>query len=866
MSWIRRLRSSFQKQKLEDQLDDELQFHIEMRTQEFMAEGVPREEAIYRARRLFGNQMLLKERTRDMDIVGWIETLLQDLRYALRVLRKSPGFATAAVLSLALGIGANTAVFSLLNTLLLTELPVRDPNGLYQLLVTHRSKTDNSFSYTDYRKLHDGFDIFNGVIAWRASNFQIEVNNAPLDVRGAVVTGTFYDVLGVKPALGRLIADSDDTAAGSSVAVLGYSFWERVFGCDPNVIGKVFRVEGLPFTVIGVTPREFSGTEVDYPRDITFPVHAVKRIWPRDRLLEQADNFWLRVMVRLKPGSTMKSARPVLRDLWPKLLEADGPRPIDGWTQKLNIEPGSMGVSNVRNEFSDALVILMTLVALVLLIACANISNLLLARAAGRRKEIGVRVALGATRNRLVRQWLTESLVLTGLGGFAGMMLARWMAQVLLLFLPKGDAGFLEFHLDLRMLLFAAALTSATTLLVGVLPSIQAANLSPGSAMNESARGSSGGRRAWLTRCVVVAQVAVCLVLVTGALLFTHSLQNLSRSDYGFQRDGLLLVQTNPAKGGFMDDRATLFFREVLARLNATPGIRSASCAYITPLSGDMVWEPAVVPGYVPAQNEMTTVYLNSVSPQYFATMGTRVLEGREFTDADGKNSRHVAVVNESFARRFFHGHAIGRRFTVGDGSEDEQDMANLEIVGVVANTKYREPREKQKELVYIAMYQGKIAVSGTIQVRLAPGIRSDSASAQIRKIAGEVGKDVPVEVQPYNDLFRRRLQQDRMVALLSAFFGFLGMALAFIGLYGVLACAVSARTGEIGIRMALGAQRASVIWMILRESLLLASLGAAIGIPISLSASRLVGSYLFGLRPSDPVAPLLSTLAILTV
>jgi len=866
MSWINRLLGSLRKNKLEGQLDDELQFHLEMRTQEFITGGLKPEDARRRAALLFGNRVFLKERARDMDTIGWLETLLQDLRHAFRMLRKNPGFTAVAVLSLALGIGANTAVFSLLNTLLLTKLPVRDPNGLYQLIVTHRSKTDNSFSYTDYRKLHDGFDIFDGVIAWRPSNFQIEVNNAPLEVHGALVTGTFYDVLGVRPALGRLIADSDDTAAGSSVAALGYSFWERVFGRDPNVIGKVFRVEGLPFTVVGVTPREFSGTEVDYPRDLTLPVHAVKRIWPKDRLLEQTDNFWLRVMVRLKPGTTMKSARPVLRDLWPKLLEADGPRPIDGWTQKLNIEPGGMGVSNVRNEFSDALVILMTLVALVLLIACANISNLLLARAAGRRKEIGVRVALGATRSRLVRLWLTESLVLTGLGGCAGMILARWMAQVLLLFLPKGDAGFLEFHLDVRMLLFAAALTSATTLLVGVLPSIQAANLSPGSAMNESARGSSGGRRAWLTRSVVVAQVAICLVLVTGALLFTHSLQNLSRSDYGFQRDGLLLVHTNPAKGGFKGDRAPLFFREFLARLNATPGIRSASCAFITPLSRDMWWDPTIVPGYVPAQNEMTTVYLNSVSPRYFATMGTRVLDGREFTDADDKNSRHVAVVNESFARRFFHGHAIGRKFTVGNGNENEQDTANLEVVGVVANTKYGEPREKQKELVYIAMYQGKIAVSGTIQVRLAPGIRSNSASAQIRKIAGEIGKDVPVEVQPYNDLFRRILQQDRMVALLSAFFGFLGMTLAFIGLYGVLACAVSARTGEIGIRMALGAQRASVIWMILRESILLASLGAAIGIPASLVASRFVGSYLFGLKPSDPVALVLSTLAILTV
>src|SRR6266478_6628546 len=311
MDWLRifasRLWGLFRRRNLDKDLEAEVRAHLEMLTEENTRRGMSLEEARYAARREFGGIEQTKELYRDQRGLPFVETLLQDLRYALRMLRKNPGFTAVAVLSLALGIGANTAVFSLLNTLLLTKLPVRDPNGLYQLIVTHRSATHNRFSYTDYRKLHDGFDIFDGVIAWRASNFQIEVNNAPLEVHGALVTGTFYNVLGVKPALGRLIADSDDTAAGSSVAVLGYSFWERVFGRDPNVIGKVFRVEGLPFTVIGVTPREFSGTEVDYPRDVTFPVHAVKRIWPKDRLLEQADNFWLRVMVRLKPGTTMKS-------------------------------------------------------------------------------------------------------------------------------------------------------------------------------------------------------------------------------------------------------------------------------------------------------------------------------------------------------------------------------------------------------------------------------------------------------------------------------------------------------------------------------------------------------------------------------
>jgi len=746
--------------------------------------------------------------------------------------------------------------------LLLTKLPVRDPDGLYQLIVTHRSATHNAFSYPDYQKLRDGFDIFEGVTAWAAPKFEVEVNSTSLPARGAFVTGSFYDVLGVKPALGRLIAPSDDTIGEASVAVLGYSFWERAFARDPNVPGKVIRISGAPFTIIGVTPREFAGAEVDYPRDVTVPVHATKRIWPQSNILDRSSNYWMSVMVRLKAGVTMESARPVLRDLWPKLLEADGFRQVDGWMQKLNIQPGATGLSGVRNEFSEALVIVMILVALVLLIACANIANLLLARGARRRKEIAVRIAMGAGRARLVGQWLTESLLLAALGGCAGVMLAHWITQALLLFLPKGDVGFLALRLDTRMLLFAAAVTVLTALCFGLLPALHATKVDPGSVMKESSRGSSGGRRAWLARGVVVAQIAVCLVLVIGALLFARSLRNLSRSDFGFQCGGLLLVDVNPSKGGFKSDRATLFFKDFLNRLNTTPAFRSGSCAFITPLSGGMWWEPAAVPGYIPAQNEMTTVYLNSVSPRYFATMGTPVLKGREFTEADDRNSRRVAIVNESFARRFFAGtDAVGRKFSTGNGKE--KDTTSLEIVGVVANTKYGNPREKQKELVYLAMYQGQFGVGGAIQVRLAPNISTDGATSEVRKIAAEIGKEVPAEVRPYDKLFERALQQDRMVALLSAFFGLLGMALACVGLYGVMAYAVNSRKGEIGIRMALGARPGSVVRMILRESLLLGAIGIAIGIPVALVAARFVAGYLFGLAAADPLTLGLATLLV---
>ena len=862
--WLR-LRSLFHRLQVERELDAELRFHLDQQTEENLAAGMPRDEARFAALRAIGGVEQIKEECRNMRRMNLIENLVQDLRYAIRMLLKSPGFTTVAVLSLALGIGANTSVFSLLNTLLLTKLPVRDPDGLYQLIVTHRSATHNKFSYPDYRKLRDNFDLFDGVIAWHSSTFEIEANNSPLDARGAFVTGAFYQVLGIKPALGRLIEPSDDTPAGSSVAVLGYSFWERTFARDPNIAGKVFRISGAPFTIIGVTPREFTGAELDHPRDVTVPAQALRSVWRQNNALEQSDMYWLSVMVRLKPGVSMESARPALRDLWPKLLEADGFRQVDGWTQKLNIQPGASGLSDVRNEFSDALIIVMALVALVLLLACANIANLLLARATGRRKEIAIRLAIGAGRMRLVRQWLTESLLLSALGGCAGVMLAQWITQALLLFLPKGDVGFLAFHLDMRMLLFAATVTVATALLFGLLPALHATQAHPGSVMKETSRASTAGRRPWLARGVVVAQVAVCLVLVIGALLFARSLQNLSRSDLGFQRDGLLLVDVNPAKAGYKGDRASFFFKDFLNRLNTTPAFRSAASAFITPLSGNMRWGPVAVPGYIPAQNEMTTVYMNSVSPRYFATMGTPVLAGREFTDADDRNSRRVVIVNESFARRFFQGgNAIGRKFTGGNGTRE--DLKDLEIVGVVANTKYGTPREKQKELIAVAIYQGEYGAGGTILARLAPGVSADGASAEIRKIAAEIGKEVPVEIRPYSQLFERVLQQDRMVALLSALFGFLAMTLACVGLYGVMAYAVNSRRGEIGIRMALGATRGTVVRMILGESLFLGAIGAAIGIPVALLATRFIASYLFGLTTTDPPALLSAILIMVTV
>jgi putative ABC transport system permease protein len=789
--------------------------------------------------------------------------LVLDVGYALRMLRKSPSFTLVAVASLALGIGANTALFSLVDTLLLKKLPVRDPDGLYQLTVTHRTGTGNDFSYPDFEKLRSSFDLFSGVCAWTMGSASADPGDGPRQVRTALVTGEYYQTLGVSPEIGRLIAPEDDKAGGSGAAVISDAFWRRRFAGSQDVLGKTIRVDKVPLTIVGVTPPDFFGAEVGQYSDITFPVHTYERMNPGRDLLRQASSYWLRVMARLKPGVSPAQARSVLLSVWPRLLEADGPAPVDGWTQKLHIEPGNTGYSAVRLEFSYALLLLMGLMALVLLIACANIANLLLVRATARRQEISVRLALGASRGRLLRQWLTESILLAGLGGALGLLVARWVTALLLLFLPQGGNSFLSFHLNPRVLAFTALLAFLTAILFGLLPALRATRTAPGFILKETGRGLGGGRRGWLTRFVVIAQIAVSLVLVIGAGLFARSLRNLTTMDAGFRRERLLLVDTNPAGAGYKGPRAGAFYRQLLERLASVRGVQSASMSSLTPISGGAWWDPAEVPGYVPAPNETTTVYLNAVSPGYFQTLGTALMAGRDFGARDTAGSPRVAIVNESFARRFFpSADPIGKTFSVARNI----DMRNLEIVGVVKDSRYSSLREKPRELVYLALYQFGDGVGGTIAIRLAPEASAAAASSEIRRAVASLGADIPVEIRRFDEQIGRSLQQDRMVAMLSGFFGLLGLFLAAIGLYGVMAYTVSCRTGEIGVRMALGAGRPAVLWLVLRETLLLAGAGALIGAPAALAASRLVATQLFGLSAADPLTISVSTLTILSV
>jgi predicted permease len=882
MRWIYilhlRLRSLFRRAQVEEELHTEFEYHLNRQIEHNATRGMSPEEARHAALRSLAGLEQRKEECRDRRGVAFFDHLAQDLRYAARALRARPAFTLAAVFSLALGIGANTAVFSLVNSLLLTKLPVRDPDNLYQLIATHRVYTRNAFSYVDFQKLQTNFSaIFDDVAIFNRYDWECQMDQARLPVHGALVSGNFYQFLGVQPVIGRLFQVADDTAAGASVAVLGYSFWQREFLGRPDALGKVIRIEGAPFTVIGVTPPGFGGAEIDYPRDVMLPVHARKRYDPRSDILENPGFYAFSALVRLKPGVKIQAAQSMLRDLWPRVDEAEAMPAADNWRPKLDIAPGGFGVSRVRSEFSQPLLVVTVLVALVLLMMCANLASLLLARALGRRKEVAVRLALGAGLGRLIRQSLTEALLLAALGGGASLLLENSFTQGLLLFLPPAEGGFLAFHLESRILIFAAAVTLSTALLFGLLPAFHAVRVPLNAVMSAGGRVPGTERHPRVSKAVIVAQVSVSLALVIASLLNARSLRNLSETNLGFQPEGLYLLDLNPGRAGIRGERSERLFGNLLDELTRTPWIVSAAQSRITPVSGSQWWDSAGIPGYTPARNEATTVYLNQVTAGYFKTMGIRILDGREFTAADDASTRRLAVVNESFVQHFFPGASrprqspVGRIFSVGPALRLPNDeryamYRNLEIVGVAANTKYTEPREVQKDLVYLASEQsGGFGVAGTpdgrggrlgnVEIRLAPGVNPTRAETEIRQIVDRLAGGLDVQFRPFNAVFDRSIERDRLVAALSGLFGLLGLALASVGLYGVMTQSVAARTGEIGIRMALGAHSGQVEGMVLREALALVAVGVSIGLPLSIAFARFMGDLLYGIRPWDPSA-----------
>jgi predicted permease len=794
-------------------------------------------------------------------------TALGDLRLALRGLRRSPLFAIVAILSLALGIGANTAIFTLIDQLLLRKLPVTRPDELVMLYQRGANNGSNMgtrmHSYPIYQDYQKRAEPLAEVICRRLVAASISIDNRTERVEAEMVSGNYFSMLGVTPAIGRVLSSQDDdqTYMGHPVVVLNYDYWTSRFAQDPTVLGKKILVNDYPMTIVGVSARGFAGMDPAQSPQIRVPIQMKAAMAP-DWGWVQMDNRrqrWVQVFARLKPGYTVESAKAPLQGLFTQIRTYEMALPAaKDWSAysrdqfmkgQLLVESASVGFSGLRNEFSTALLVLMCMVGLVLLIACANVANLLIARGFMRQKELAVRLSLGASRGRLVGQLLVESLLLAFLGSLAGLAIAVALTRGLLAVVPsEGQPILINAIPDLRVLGFTLALAFATGIVFGLLPALRASRPEPWSTLKDtvgSIAGTSGSL--FLRKGLVTAQVALSFLLLFGAGLFVRSLQNLRTTDTGVAMDNLITFQLAPALSGYDDQRATQFHRDVLDRLRAASGVKSAGSAVVPILAGNE-WDSSMsVEGHRAADGEDMQAFMNALSPGYFATMNIPILEGRDFRLSDAQQETKVAIVNRRFAEHFFKGSsAIGKRLGWGSGPSSK---LTIEIIGVVADSLYEGPREGVRRQVFVPAW-GKS--STTFYVR--SNIASSSLYGVIRDEIRQLNSTIPVyEMKTLEAQLDETLMRDRLIALLSAGFGLLATLLASIGLYGVMAFVVARRRKELGIRLALGAQPGSVIWMVMREVLVLLTIGLAIGIPAAMALGRYVATQLYGIQPYDP-------------
>jgi predicted permease len=808
-----------------------------------------------------------------------MDDLLQDLRYALRTLAKSPGFTSVVVLTLALGIGANTAIFTLMDQVLFRFLPVEQPGRLVVLdgpgpfsgSSHNHSDTLTPLSHPMFMELRDKSSVFSGVLAEFTTPLHVTVGAQTENVDGVLVSGTFFDVLGLRPAAGRLLTPDDDRTPGAHpVAVLSHGFWTRRFAADPKIVGQGLLVNGQHMTVVGIAPPGFHGVEVGESLDVFVPLMMQPQVIPTwTRGLNDWRVRWLTIMARLKPGVSVGQAKASVNVLYGQLLLEDLAR-IETKSQRFRTEfpkkrlellPGGRGVSGLRDQSKTPLLMLMGMVGLVLLIACANVANLLLARASSREKEIALRLALGASRGRLVRQLLVECVVLSLAGGALGIAFSVWTADLLLRALPlEGAARVLSADPDLRVGLFALALSLLTGVAFGLMPALQSTrpDLAP-TLKNESGTLMGGSAPFRFRKGLVVAQVALSLLLLIGAGLFTRSLMNLRQLDPGFEPQSLLAFSVDPSLNGYPLERRVALFEQIRDDIAAEPGVRSVSLAEEALMTDSHNSSTVTVEGYEPKDGENVNPDLNAVGTQFFSTLGIPLLAGRDFTDADRTGAPKVAIVNETFARYFFGDKdPLGRRIGFGRGASTD-----IEIVGLVKDGKAGSLREKPLRFVYLPFTQRAQVGGMTFYARTS--VDPLGLAPRLRAIVQKADATLPVtDLKTMGAQINESLLVDRLVAVLSAAFGLLATLLAAVGLYGVMSYAVSLRTREIGVRVALGADRNTVLLMVLKEVAVLAIIGVAIGLPSGYTLGRLVETQLFGLTARDPLTFVVATATLL--
>jgi len=799
--------------------------------------------------------------------------LWQDIRYGLRVMRRSPGFTSVAVLSLALGIGANTAIFSLLYTVMLHELPVAQPEQLVEFLISYPGDPPlNTFSRQSYEHYRDHNHVFSGIIADHPSRFRAHGSGiAPETVYGESVTGNFFQMLGVKPAIGRLIRPEDDRTgdSNSAVAVVGWSYWQSKFNLDPAILGKHIVVDDAPVTIVGVTPRGFSGLQLGMRFDIWVPLSVQWMINPGVR----SGLGSLRLIGRLKPGVSIAKARAEMALLFRFTFEERTRASDDPVMRQLQfaVEPAGAGLSTaLRDRFAKPLLALMAVVALLLLIACTNVAGLLLARGAAREREMAVRVSLGASRVRLLRQVLTESLMLSVTGGVLGVLLAYFGAAALVRITTSGrfvgPPPRIDIHVlpDVHVLLFTCGIAILAGVLFGLAPAWSAFASAPASSLRNSGSAGETKFRRMFGKSLVVAQVALSVGLVSAAGLFIGNLSNLEHTDLGFRRDHLLLMTLDPAHSGYGAEELFRAYRDMLTRLERIPGVRSATISDGTPISGGAAVSFAVAEGYQERSEDRRYVFINWVAPKYFETLGTPLLAGRDFSFQDQGGPR-VAIINQAMARYYFANRSpIGRHVALEHDWEGFGADQPYEIVGVVGDAKYSEIREAPPRTIYFNAFQFP-GSSSTFTLRTS--VNPLTVAPATRRIAGELLKDVPVtRVTTLADQVDATIVPERLMAFVSSVFGGLGALLTAIGIYGLLAYTVTRRINEIGIRMALGATQGDVTRKVLRDALAMVCAGLAVGVPLAIWGKRFAASLIADLPVTSAVPVALGAAAMIAI
>jgi predicted permease len=824
-------------------------------------------------------------------------TFLRDLNFALRTLRRTPGFTLVAVLTLALGIGANTAIFTLLNQVLLRLLPVKDPHSL--VLLTMRGKHygsnwgSNAISYPMYKDFQANNEVFSGMMARFPIYASVAIGNAAERVKAELVSGSYFDVLGVTTAIGRpFTPDDDKTRDGHPLVMLSYNYWRDKFGARQDVIGSTVLVNNNKMTIIGVTQAGFDGVELSDPPSIFVPMMMQVEMMPGNKdMLTNRRNRWVNVFGRLKPGVPAEKAKASLQPYMHAMLEMEvkqeafrNASPYDReqflkcW---MDVVPGSQGRQNVQRGLSTPLWVLMATTGMVLLIACANIANLLLARATRRQKEMAIRLAIGASRGRIISQLLIEMLVLAMAGGALGLVLAYWADKALMsLYLPADSARLnITTTPNLRVLLFTFGISALTALAFGLVPALQTTKPNVGTVLKDEASAVVGSGNKGLRKSLVIVQVALSLLLLIGAGLFLRSLDNLSQLGPGFNASRLIGFEIDPTLSGYKSDRVKLTYRELTESLTALPGVESVGLSSMRILEHDEWDSSMTVEGYSPDKpDDRAEPYMNSISPNYFATLGVPIVSGRDFTAADTREVKHsdrasadpdddyapaTVMINETFAHKFFAGRdPIGRHLGFGSDPGTKTDM---EVIGIVKDIKYTDLRDEIPPQAYIPYLAGRGAGGMTVYVRTTadPKLVMNSIREKVR----DLDANIPIfDMRTTDEQIQNSLSAERMIASLSTVFGLLATILAAVGLYGLMAYNVVQRTREIGIRMALGAAQRDVVWMVMRDVLILVGIGIAVGVPAALALTSVVRSQLYGLSGHDPITLVLATVGLAVV